>query len=108
MGSCVHTVIQVLVVAGGIQVGRKVRDIVKEAQKQQKALCAEVAGRTNMRKPQKVAVNKQFFHRLLHILSMYVETRMAFVVTCPCPVHGGLCLPCQLVHSRMPDLGHCT
>jgi len=65
----------VLVVAGGIQVGRKVQNIVKDAQKQQKALCAEVnTGRANTRKAQKIAVNRQFVDRLLTILSICVPS----------------------------------
>ena len=62
---------QVLVVAGGISVGSKVRALVKDAQKQQKQLCAELAqGRANQRRQQKIAVDKKFFRRLMTILSM--------------------------------------
>ncbi len=62
---------QVLVIAGGITVGHKVKGVVLAAQKQQKQLCAEVLqGRTNVRKAPKIQVNKLFFKRLLAILSM--------------------------------------
>lgn len=66
-----YALLQVLVVAGGVTVGRKVRDIVRDAQKEQKKLCAEInPGRANARKQPKIAVNKQFFKRLRTILSM--------------------------------------
>lgn len=58
-------------VAGGITVGKKVQNIVKEAQRQQKLLASELQqGRANARKQQKIAVDEQFFRRLMVIMQM--------------------------------------
>eukprot|EP00798_Chlamydomonas_sp_ICE-L_P012747 gene12747-15996_t len=75
----------VLVIAGGISVGSKVRGLVRDAHKQQKILCADVhnTGRAGARRPQKIAVNKQFFQRLWRILKICVPSifsKEAFLV----------------------------
>lgn len=65
-------------IAGGIVVGRRVQCMVRDAQAQQKQLCADVSSqqaRGSSRKSSKIAVNRQFFKRLLVILSMYVSPR---------------------------------
>jgi len=66
----------VLVVAGGITVGHRVKYMVKDAQRKQKALCAEVQAVRNSgsRKPAPISVNKQFLKRLLAILSICVPS----------------------------------
>jgi hypothetical protein len=70
------TCAQVLVVAGGVSVGAKLRGVVAQAQRKQKALCAEVlAARSSGSAARKhasarVAVNRLFFKRLLAILRM--------------------------------------
>jgi hypothetical protein len=61
----------VLVIAGGVTVGRKVQALVKDAQRQQRLLGAEInQGRTNARKQSKIGVDRRFLNRLLVILSM--------------------------------------
>ncbi|KAL6759951.1 ABC transporter transmembrane region 2-domain-containing protein [Haematococcus lacustris] len=68
-------VIAVLVIAGGISVGTKIRSAVIDAQRQQKQLAADAhAGRTNTRKQQKISVNKQFAKRLQKILSICIPS----------------------------------
>mmetsp|Transcript_5153 Transcript_5153/g.11220 ORF Transcript_5153/g.11220 Transcript_5153/m.11220 type:complete len:766 (-) Transcript_5153:214-2511(-) len=68
-------VLAVLIVAGGITVGRKVQTLVRDAQRQQKQLCAELAAKAPGRKATtKIAVNKQFFKRLMVILSICVPS----------------------------------
>lgn len=60
-------------VAGGITVGRRVQKAVKDAQAQQKQLCADFnKAKGPQRKPREIAVDKQFAKRLLKILSMWV------------------------------------
>lgn len=90
-------VAQVLFIAGGITVGSKVRGLVKDAQRQQRQLCAELSqGRpANFRKQTKIAVDKKFLRRLLLILSMWV-------------VRGDLAMPCAMppVPSASPYLAH--
>ncbi|GFH30058.1 ABC transporter domain-containing protein, partial [Haematococcus lacustris] len=66
---------EVLVIAGGISVGTKIRSAVIDAQRQQKQLAADAhAGRTNTRKQQKISVNKQFAKRLQKILSICIPS----------------------------------
>lgn len=67
---------QVMVIGGGLALGHKVKSAIADAQRQQKLLVAEVQDSSRGGKgrarvlPQKIAVNKLFFKRLVTILSM--------------------------------------
>lgn len=71
---------QVAVVAGGFAVSRQVRVLIKAAQREQRALCAEAeaaGGRSSGGRGggaraggNRIAVDRRFFNRLMRILSM--------------------------------------
>lgn len=62
---------QVLVISGGIALGRKVQTVLRDAQNQQRQLCENIVRAAPVgRPPVKIAVNRVFLNRLKVILSM--------------------------------------
>ncbi|GFR51705.1 hypothetical protein Agub_g14150 [Astrephomene gubernaculifera] len=69
--------IAVAIVAGGVTIGSQVRNLVRQAQSEQRALCAEVEasrGYGSSRRTVRIAVDKRFLRRLTRILSICVPS----------------------------------